>query len=309
MGGLPFEMCKRPYEKKWASVPEQVALLIDRGFPESDRAALEHVLGRMNYYAFTGYVHRYRSSENRDRYVEGTCLREVMKDMEFDVCLRSWYLEMLAPVELYVRFRLAHEIGSSGDPFAHYNPGIFEDVGQITEWHASIERSAVKQKGREFVSHFRKKYQAFPRLPVWMAVECMTLDNLRGLFGRLRPEIRAAVFPTELFPDGGAAWLTFHVNTRNAAAHLNRLWDVKRQAPEAPMAQDPTDPVIGQRTTPWSGIQATIAVSRALSVHSHAEARGRLKVALEQFVSGPGADVRIGRLGLTSGWRGNRCWA
>ncbi|MDZ7576615.1 MAG: Abi family protein, partial [Candidatus Nanopelagicales bacterium] len=83
----------------------------------------------------------------------------------------------------------------------------------------------VKQSKEEFVQHFRRKYDG--GLPIWMAVELMSLARLSRLYGGLTYSDRERIARRFGISEPGtvASWLHCLTYVRNVCAHHARLWN------------------------------------------------------------------------------------
>lgn len=100
--------------------------------------------------------------------------------------------------------------------FDHFNHPNFLEKQDELEGKATVQ----------FVKHFRDKYKAEQRLPVWMATELMSFGTLSWLFPNLALDIQKAISDI-LGVDRSVlkSWLSSLSYVRNVCAHHARLWN------------------------------------------------------------------------------------
>ena len=211
------------YKKTPLTYAQQVALLQSRGLVINNSNDAIKFLQQVNYYRFSAYCIPFQNP--RDIFLPETTFEKIVELYRLDEDLRNNFLAMLSPVEIFLRTRIAYELSHKKGAFAHYDPTIFWDQAQHKEWVASLEEEVTRGK-ETFLEHYKTKYNGFPRLPLWIACETMTLGALSLLYGNLSStyqnqicsifEIRAKVFAT---------WMHIITYLRNICAHHSRLWN------------------------------------------------------------------------------------
>jgi abortive infection bacteriophage resistance protein len=119
-------------------------------------------------------------------------------------------------------------------------PGMTNGGTADRRSHASWIRDVRKQIGRNadhpFVRAYKRKYTSSADMPLWMAVELMTLGNVLRLYQGARVQERqpvASVFGSTVSDLG--TWLLMLHNVRNICAHHGRFWNRKlANAPSIP---------------------------------------------------------------------------
>jgi abortive infection bacteriophage resistance protein len=109
--------------------------------------------------------------------------------------------------------------------FAHYEKSLFRRNFDHDQWAASLEVEVSRAKER-FIEHYKSKYSGFPRLPLWMASEIMSLGSLSLLYSGLLPDPQRRICSVfKIHHEVLKTW--FHVITylRNICAHHGRLWN------------------------------------------------------------------------------------
>jgi abortive infection bacteriophage resistance protein len=212
------------YIKPALSFDQQVYLLKLRGLVVDDPADAAATLSRISYYRLSAYFKPFIPASG-DNFAAGTTFEEILALYRFDKDLRSLISDPLECVEVYFRTRITYELAIRGDAFAHCNAGLFiEDFNHagFLQTQDDLERKATVQ----FVKHFREKYKAEARLPVWMATELMPFGTLSWLYPKLSVDIQRAI-ADDLSVDRSIlrTWLLSLSYVRNVCAHHARLWN------------------------------------------------------------------------------------
>lgn len=213
------------YEKPWKSYEEQVALLESRGLHIPDAAAAAVTLSHIKYYRFSGYCLAFETG--RHAFSPGTTFDDVLCAYEFDRILRRLFVEALEWIEIDIRTAIAHEFGRLHGPFGHTNAQLFRDKDEHSKWIDRLRRHTVNSR-ETFARHHRWRYVEFPDLPLWAAVELMSMGTISHLFANMRDPDRSPVAQRYgIQPKLLESWL-HHLNyVRNSCAHYARLWDKK----------------------------------------------------------------------------------
>jgi abortive infection bacteriophage resistance protein len=213
----------KPYDKPALSYNEQVDLLRSRGLQVRDPGEATAFLSRVSYYRISTYFLPFQSE--RDRFSPGSSFDTIVELYRLDEELRKGFFGVLAQVEIALRTRFVYSLAKGWGAFAHYSPELTRSDFNHREWLDSLERE-VDRAREPFIEHFRRTYEGFPRLPLWMAVEVMSLGSLSTLYDGLLPEPRRRIveglgLPHHVF----RSWLHFLSYLRNVCAHHARLWD------------------------------------------------------------------------------------
>lgn len=235
--------------KPWLALPEQLALLQERGLTVGNRDAALDYLERLGYYRLSGYWYPLRAVDleaslaqghvvRSDTFVAGSRFDHVVRLYVFDKKLRLLALDALERIEMAVRVDVAHLLGQR-DPLAHENPAclhgnfakkrIHHGTGAgKTEHQVWLEKyRTLVQRARKqtFVQHHLRHYGT---LPIWAAVEVWDFGLLSKLFAGMQFADQAQIAATYGAPSGQAfaQWLRSLNFIRNVAAHHSRLWNI-----------------------------------------------------------------------------------
>lgn len=218
-----------PYTKPALSIQDQIALLQKRGMIFSDPVATEAVLQRISYYRLSAYALPWRQGST-NQFAPGITFDLVISHYEFDRVLRDLVWQAIEPIEVAIRTRITHYLSLKYGAFAHLAPGNFRPSNRIHHWdhgawlakvHVEAERSH-----EVFIEHYRKKYDGFPQLPLWMATEIMSFGSLSKMYGAMHSkDQRVIARDLALHETWLPSWLHTLSVIRNTCAHHGRLWD------------------------------------------------------------------------------------
>lgn len=213
----------KDYAKAPTTYAEQVALLQSRGLAVNDPAEAEKILRQVNYYRFSAYCIPFQNP--RDVFVPGTTFERIVELYLLDEDLRQECLALLAPIEIYFRTSVVYEVSHARGSFAHCDPANFRAHFNHAGWLATLDEEAGRGK-ETFLDHYKSKYNGFPRLPLWMACEVMSIGTLSLLYHGLLPDIQRWISRhLEIHHYTLASWLHFMAYLRNLCAHHCRMWN------------------------------------------------------------------------------------
>mgnify|MGYP005761415855 FL=1 len=207
------------------SFSDQLSLMESRGLIVDDRAsALKH-LAESNYYRLRGYWLTY---EQGDGFVPGTTFDEIWETYLFDNELRDWVWRAIAPVEIKARTLFAYHMAMECGPVSHEDNRLFRS----TMAHARSMESLAREKNRALrdgvpcVIHNIEKYGD---LPIWAAVEIMSMGTVSQLYGNLDQSksgvSRLIAKDFEVKPFILRSWLRHLTYIRNICGHHSRLYN------------------------------------------------------------------------------------
>lgn len=219
--------------KPFRSYQEQVQLLAGRGMDVGRMEDAVEVLRQANYYRLSGYAYPFRAMEGTargDQFVPGTRFEDVWALHQFDADLRAACFAALAPIEIFLRARLAHELGAV-DPCAHLEPTLLGPEAR-KQGRVSVEykrwldkyRRAVRDSHEDFVEHHRRAKAGI--LPIWAATEVLDWGSLTRLYGFAPRAVQEAVaHDFKLNGPQLSSWLKSLNIVRNVCAHHGRLYN------------------------------------------------------------------------------------
>lgn len=166
------------------SFEEQLDLMIGRGLIVNDRPLAIRRLAESNYYRLRGYWLTY---EGDNRFKPGVTFEQIWDAYELDADLRNWIWRAIAPIEIKARTQFAYHMSRECGPIAHEDTRYFRSTQAHARSMASLarERNRAQKDGVPCVVHNIEKYGD---LPIWAAVEIMSMGTVSQLYGNLNPD-------------------------------------------------------------------------------------------------------------------------
>ena len=220
----------RTYDKQSLTFDQQLNLLKQRGMTVADDAHALHMLATVSYYRLSGYWYPLRqvspsSGELLNAFRPNTTFSQVIELYEFDRALRSLVLDAIERIEISIRTQLTYHFGHTHGAFGHTDNDNFHPRFDHQKWLSSIESEAGRSRD-QLIQHYRVTYMGFPRLPVWMATEVMSLGSLSFWYkGMVTADKRKVSGFYQLHPKRLQNWLHVITYVRNVCAHHSRLWN------------------------------------------------------------------------------------
>lgn len=163
------------------SYDEQLQRIRERGLIVSDEAKAISWLSDTNYYRIRGY---WSAFEHDGTFMSGTALDDIMQAYQLDQGLRLWLWHAIGPIEIKARTSLAYHLGMACGPLAHEDPNNFISTAahfrSVKGFMKELERA--KRNGVPCVVHNLNKYGD---LPIWAAVEIMSMGTVSQMYGNL----------------------------------------------------------------------------------------------------------------------------
>jgi abortive infection bacteriophage resistance protein len=210
------------YKKAPFTYEQHLGLLETRGLKIDNPELALAFLKQVNYYRFTAYCIPFQKPH--DVFIPGTTFTTITTLYRHDEHLRNAVFAMLSPVEIFLRTQTAYELSYTWGTFAHYNLSIFQNETDGKAWLDDLEKTTLESK-EPFLNHYQTKYDGFPRLPVWMACEIISLGSLSKLFSLLKPDVQRKICTViEVDHRVFQSWLHAMTFLRNICAHHGRLW-------------------------------------------------------------------------------------
>jgi len=210
------------YNKASFTYEQHLNLLKSRGLTINNPEDAAKFLRQVNYYRFTAYCIPFQKP--RDVFLPGTTFEAIVDLYQLDEKLRGAVFALLTPIEIFLRTQIAYELSHKWGAFAHYESSMFQNETAHNQWLAELEKATVDSK-EPFIEHYRTKYRGFPRLPLWMACEIMSLGSLSTLYSYLARDARLLICSIAgIDHNVFKTWLHTVTFLRNICAHHGRLW-------------------------------------------------------------------------------------
>lgn len=319
------------YQKPYLSVPEQLALLKQRGMVVTDDAKAQQYLERIGYYRLSAYWYPFRK-ETRATLPDGSIQKVVEDDFKpgaefqtivelyvFDKRLRLLMLDVLERIEVALRTDVALQLGLH-DPHAHRSPTNLD--GKFTRpanagrskhdgWLFRLDERAQNSK-EQFAEHFRQKYPQC-HMPIWIAVELLDFGPLSFLISGMKTNDlrviadRYGIPRPELLPK----WVWSLSFVRNVCAHHSRLWNkplVNQVKPPRPSEVPALDHLASDRFA-LSRLYGAVAVARHMlhAINPSTSWPERLKELVATFPT-VNPHVSFRSSGFPDGWEQHDLW-
>jgi len=211
------------YNKPPLPCDKQIDLLTSRGLVVSDRGKAERFLSQVNYYRFSAYCLPFEIK--RHKFHSSVTFEKIQKLYEFDRRLRFLIDEALEVVEISVRTTVSYYLANKYGAFAHEDEKIFFDKKKHSGWLEKIHEETNRSK-ETFIEHYKNKYEGFPQMPIWMAVEVMSFGALSQLYHNLLRSDQIAIAKSIGYHSSVlSSWLHTFTYTRNICAHHSRIWN------------------------------------------------------------------------------------
>lgn len=231
----------RPFNKPSKLIPDQIALLQERGMVVENAQQATWALSHISYYRLRAYWSYYEADHESRNHVfkDGTILEAVLALYEFDRRLRLLLMDALERIEVAARGAWAHQMAMVYGPHGYLNSALYPRTGCFQANLAQLQ-SEYDRSHDVFVDHYKRTYNNPPLPPVWMAAEFMSFGLLSKFFSALGGRAdRKAIARKVGFDDRVFQGLMHHLATvRNICAHHGRLWN-RRFTVTFPIAQNP----------------------------------------------------------------------
>ncbi|MDO8954417.1 MAG: Abi family protein [Gammaproteobacteria bacterium] len=220
---------KRYYTKPALSFDQQSDQLIIRGMVFDNKTFAIKQLSSISYYRLSAYWYPFRQRNELgkvlDPFIPKTNFQNVMNLYDFDRQLRLLMLDAIERIEVAIRTQVTYHMSHTYGAFCHSNPQNFHPKFNHGVWLNNIEDEA-KRSSEEFIRHYKDKYDGFPKLPLWMLTEIMSLGSLSRLYGGMQHSDKKIVSGHfNIHHKRLANWLHTLTYIRNVCAHHSRLWN------------------------------------------------------------------------------------
>lgn len=211
--------------KKHFSIEDQILRLEGRGLVIEDRDHARDVLARINYYRLSGYLHDFRIPGS-ERYLEGVTFNQIESIYEFDMRLTRLLMFALEDIEETFKTRFSYALSSEfpNDPQIYTRRKIYRDEAELVKSRKMISKAKRNNKELPFIKHHIDNYEG--KLPIWVAVEIMTMGTVNSLYGNLLGKYQKKIAKT--YNTSSIIlknWIQNITYTRNHLAHYMRVYN------------------------------------------------------------------------------------
>ena len=202
---------------------KQVTLLKERGLSIPSHEEAVRFFSTVSYYRFIAYCIPFQRPGNT--FINNTSFEQIVQLYRLDEALRNACMAQLSAIEIFMRTRIVYELSHGWGAFAHCDQNLFRSSFDLAVWTKTLE-DETKRARETFIEQYKLNHSGYPRLPLWMACEVMSLGQLSRLYGGLLPDPQRKI--GNVFSVHHSVlrnWLHFITYLRNICAHHGRLWN------------------------------------------------------------------------------------
>ena len=209
--------------KKPTTIEEQIKLLKSREVVIEDENFAKKFLRIYNYYFVTGYLHPYKTSDDKYKNIS---FNGIVTQIKFDMRLREICMYALDIIEKGLKTIIAYEFShnyENGNIAYAYSLYFPNDEDKHTRLMEHYNVSLNNNKELPYVKHNMKTYEI---LPTWVAIELFTLGNIEKFFSMLDTNTKKKIEDIICFPKNKIQnWIENLRIFRNMVAHNQRLYN------------------------------------------------------------------------------------
>ena len=209
--------------KKPTTIEEQIKLLKSREVVIEDENFAKKFLRIYNYYFVTGYLHPYKTSDDKYKNIS---FNGIVTQIKFDMRLREICMYALDIIEKGLKTIIAYEFShnyENGNIAYAYSLYFPNDEDKHTRLMEHYNVSLNNNKELPYVKHNMKTYEI---LPTWVAIELFTLGNIEKFFSILDTNTKKKIEDIIGFPKNKIQnWIENLRIFRNMVAHNQRLYN------------------------------------------------------------------------------------
>ena len=215
--------------KIFKTLDEQIEIMRSKGLIIEDEENAKKILFRENYFFINGYRHMF-TTNNKDRFIEGTKFDEVYATFVFDRRLRNIMFKYILIIENNVKsimsYQLSRKYGFKDKDYL--NPDNFtQDSARVRQVHDIINKMKrqIRVNGRQHSAtlHYLSNYGY---IPMWILVKVLSFGIISELFCILKYEDQKDI--ADLYnvdTQTLSIYLALLANFRNLCAHEDILYD------------------------------------------------------------------------------------
>ena len=210
------------YNKPYKSIDEHIELLKNRGLKIINENFAKNLLESLNYYNFSGYLYVFEKKDQnkRSHRFEDTTFEEVYRFFNIDTKIRQLLFSCISYIEIYMRNVISRSFSELyNDPFLNYKLPNYKNINK------NLIKDAENSK-EKFIIHYRDKYYSnFPKLPIWISIEIMSLGTLSKFFASSENILKSKIadYMNIHHHKYLNSWLASISFIRNKCAHHSRL--------------------------------------------------------------------------------------
>ena len=205
------------------SIDEQIELLKSRGLIINDEGLAKKTLLNINYYRLSGYLYQFKLENGK--YEAGLTFERLLDLYTFDSKFTRILMYALENIEETLKTRFSYSLSSAfpQEPLIYMDSKIYKDSKELNKFVTLFGKAKTDNSGLPFIKHYNSKYNG--DLPVWVAVEIMTMGNIYKLYKNLKTSLQKSIAKKH---GTGVVQLTSWIEnltyTRNHLAHYMRIY-------------------------------------------------------------------------------------
>jgi len=237
--------------KKPLPVNKQVEKLKEKGLRIDNDSKAEKILLSTNYYYFTGYLIKSKKTRTdcSEYYDTDLDFDDVYSLIKFDMQLRCIFLQAIDYIERDIKTKIAYYMAMDDLDYGSINylyTDYFLDKLSVQNFKNENEKirlqNTLNRNHKDFIRYYETEYNKkvdnsifvkhhnekyWGCLPIWVAVEIMTIGNIKNLYGNVLPNsIKSKISGAyNLSPELFNNYLKGLNIFRNLLAHNVRLYD------------------------------------------------------------------------------------
>lgn len=223
-------------DKSFKTLDELINILESRGIvfnhPYDKGYAKKH-LQRIGYYTLiNGYSSLFQSE--KDVYISGTTIKEIIALYVFDQKLREILLQHIFPLETNIKSLVAyyfpqHHKETNYLNYSNFDTSKKDSSKNITALISDIQRQIASRVTDPCISHYLKKYGY---IPLWVLNNILTLGTISKFYSLMKQDERQEIAKIFKLQDSELeSALTYISSVRNFCAHGNRLYCYRSKRP------------------------------------------------------------------------------
>lgn len=244
--------------KPFLTIDEQIAKLRANGLaiPDADLPSAKRLLGDHNYYRLSGYFRYFQENPQagQNRFEQGSDLAKIQAAYDFDRHLAVVLRNGLAEFEVVFRSRLAHLMAASSGQTGYLDEQTYDNPNGTSR--AKLLKSIQDDIGRSEERFTRHHYDRGESMPIWAAVEVLSLGTTSKMYGLIRDSEGVYKPLAESFglkPRYSRKVFRSMTVLRNVCSHHGRIWNrigIDLETP--PPARGKNDNKNIHVNTPWA---------------------------------------------------------
>ena len=225
-------------EKEFKTYDEMISILEGRGISfndDSDREYAKNVLSKSGYYNLVnGYNKLFLDLNDKNKYRQGTSLKEMYSLYSFDATLREIFFKYILIVETNVKSMISYSFSAVHGHknyliYSNFNTACRDAATKITALIADIERQIAGRVNDPAISHYVTNYGY---VPLWVLNNILTFGTISKFYSLMQVSERQAVSRVLNIHDSELENALFYLTSvRNFCAHGNRLYCYRTKNP------------------------------------------------------------------------------